>query len=41
LNINFQFSQKTHFKYPKSEADHLFTNIESNFNHVFRQNSEL
>jgi len=41
LNANFQFSQKTHFKSPRSGADHLFTNIESYFNHVFRQNSKL
>jgi len=42
LSINFQFLQKTHFKSPRSGADHLFTNIESYlsyFNHVLRQNS--
>jgi len=29
VSVNFQFLQKTHFKSPRSAADHLFTNIES------------
>jgi len=41
VTASFQFLQKTHFKSPRSGADHLFTNIESYFNHVFRSNSEL
>jgi len=28
VSVNFQFLQKTHFKYPMSGDDHLFTNIE-------------
>jgi len=41
VSANFQFLQKTHFKSPRSGADHLLTNIESYFNHVLIQNSEL
>jgi len=29
VSVKFQFLQKNHFNYPKSGADHLFTNIES------------
>jgi len=36
VSVNFQFLQKTYFKSPRSAADHLFTNIESYFNHVLR-----
>jgi len=38
LSVNFQFIQKTHFKSPRSAADHLL--LESYFHHVLRQNSE-
>jgi len=41
MSVNFQFLQKTHFKSSISGADHLFTNVESYFNHVLRQDSEL
>jgi len=34
VGVNFQFLQKSHFKPPRSGADHLFTNIASYFNHV-------
>jgi len=34
VSVNFQFLQKTHFKSPRSGADHLFTNIESYSNYV-------
>jgi len=27
VSVNFQFLQKTHFKSPRSGADHLFTNV--------------
>jgi len=36
VSVDFQFLQKTHFKSPRSGADHLFTNIELYFHHVFR-----
>jgi len=36
VSVNFQFLQKNHSQPPKSGADHLFTNIESYFNHVLR-----
>jgi len=36
MTVNFQFLQRTHFKSPRSWADHPFTSIESNFNHVPR-----
>jgi len=34
VSVNFQFLQKTRFKSLRSGADHLFTNIESYFNHM-------
>jgi len=33
VSVNLQFLQKIHFKSPTTGADHLFTNIESYFNH--------
>jgi len=36
VSVNFQFLQKTNFQSPRSGVDHLFTNIESYFNHVLR-----
>jgi len=41
LSVNFQYLQNTHFNTPGSGADQMFTNIESYFNHVLRQNFEL
>jgi len=39
-NNDFQFLQKTHIKSPRSGVDHLFTSIESYFNHVPRASDQ-
>jgi len=33
VSVDLQFLQKIYFKSPRTGGDHLFTNIESYFNH--------